>query len=135
MNNWGIRQEKITDYKSICYIAKRLEPTYDEYGNMFTEYDTPQKYYMNIQPVTNTSNATVFGELTHRVKCSIVPKEIYEDKFKEFDLAYLDGATPTNESYNGEKANYRIYSIQPQNAILKIYFIKIVKGEEINEII
>ena len=80
MNNWGIRQEKITDYKQICYIAKRLEPTYDEYGNMFTEYDTPQKYYMNIQPVTNTSNATVFGELTHRVKCSIVPKEIYEDK-------------------------------------------------------
>ena len=50
----------------------------------------------------------------------------YKDKFKDFDLAYLDGNSPKNELVNGENANYRIYAIKEQNAVLKIYFLKIV---------
>ena len=61
---WGLREEKITDYKSVCYIAKRLDPIEDEWGNMLQTYDDPQRYYFDIQPVTNTSNASAFGEAT-----------------------------------------------------------------------
>lgn len=131
MSNWGIRNEKITDYKTECYIAKRLEPTEDEWGNLIQNYSEPQKYLFNVQPVTNTSSATVFGELTPRMKCAVIPKLEYAGEFNEFDLAYLDGIVPVDESFNGQQANYRIYSVQPQNAIIKVYFLKIIKGDEI----
>lgn len=130
MNNWGIRNEFVTNYKSVCYIAKRLKPTLDEWGNQIPTYDTPIKYYFNIQPVTNTSNGTPFGELTPRLRCAVISKVEYDGLFHEYDLAYLEGLTPDNESFNGEKANYRIYSIQPQNAILKVYFLKIINETE-----
>lgn len=128
MSNWGIRNEKVLDYKSECYIAERLENTTDEWGNVFPNYGEPKKYCFNIQPVSNTSNATVFGELIPRMKVAVIPKIEYTNKFKEFDLAYLDGISPVDESFYGERANYRIYSIQPQNAIIKVYFLKIIKG-------
>lgn len=134
MSNWGIRNEKITDYKSTCYIAKRLEPTEDEWGNLIQNYSKPKKYLFNIQPVTNTSSSTVFGELVPRMKCTVIPKIEYENVFDEFDLAYLDGIEPVDESFYGEKANYRIYSVQPQNAIIKVYFLKIIKGDELYEV-
>lgn len=127
--NWGIRGENILDYKSVCYVAKRLETTEDEYGNQITNYDKPVQYCFNIQPVTNTSETVAFGDLIPRMKVAVVPKSVYKGVFNEFDLAYLDDVTPENEIFDGEKANYRIYSVQPQNAIIKIYFLKIVKGE------
>lgn len=128
MSSWGIREEKILDYKSECYIAKRLENTTDEWGNVFPNYAEPKKYFFNIQPVSNTSNATVFGELIPRMKVAVMPRSEYTGLFNEYDAAYLDGISPIDESFHGEKANYRVYSVQPQNAIIKVYFLKIVKG-------
>lgn len=130
MSNWGLRSERITDYKSVCYIAKRLEPIEDEWGNVVPVYDTPKKYYFNIQPVTNTSNASAFGELIYRLKVAVIPKSEYMGVFNEYDLAYIDGCEPLDENFDGEKANYRIYAVQPQNAIIKVYFLKLVKGKE-----
>lgn len=136
MSSWGIRNEKILDYNSVCYIAKKLPPTYDEWGNQLLNYEEPKKYYFNIQPVNkdNTSNDSAFGELIPRLKCAVIPKIEYSGMFNEFDLAYLDGISPVDESFYGEKANYRIYSVQPQNAIIKVYFLKIIKGVDDNEI-
>lgn len=128
---WGLREEKITDYKSVCYIAKKLDPIEDEWGNMLQTYDDPQRYYFDIQPVTNTSNASAFGELIYRLKVAVIPRSVYTGVFNEYDLAYLDGCEPLDESFNGEQANYRIYSVQPQNAIIKVYFLKLVKEDEI----
>lgn len=128
MSSWGIREDNVLDYKSVCYVAKKLEPTYDEWGNQLPNYGEPIRYYFNIQPVTNTSNNSAFGELIPRLKCAVIPKNEYLGVFNEFDLAYLDGIEPIDESFNGERANYRIYSVQPQNAIIKVYFLKIVKG-------
>lgn len=130
MSNWGLREETITDYKSVCYIAKRLDPIEDEWGNLLPTYDTPIKYYFDIQPVTNTSNASLFGELVNRLKVAVIPKKEYMGVFNEYDLAYLDECEPIDESFNGEQANYRIYSVQPQNAIIKVYFLRLVKGKE-----
>ena len=131
MSNWGLRNEKIMDYKSKCFIAKRLsEQQEDEWGNTLPTYDEPKEYLFNIQPVTNSSNANVFGELVNRLKVAVIPKSIYNGVFHEYDLAYLDDSEPIDESFNGEKANYRIYAIQPQNAIIKVYFLKLVKGDD-----
>lgn len=127
---WGIRYDDVLDYKSECYIANQLEPIEDEYGNQLKVYDEPKQYNFNIQPVTNSSETVAFGELIPRMKVAVVPKKLYQGLFKEFDVAYLDDISPIDESFCGEKANYRIYSIQPQNAVLKIYFLKLVKGED-----
>ena len=56
----------------------------------------------------------------------ITNRKKYDNKFKEFDLAYLDGATPEGETINGANANYRIYSVQPQNVVIRVFFIKLV---------
>ena len=49
-----------------------------------------------------------------------------EMKFKEFDVAYLDGTTPSGESVNGQNANYRLYPPRNQNKVIVIYFEKII---------
>lgn len=135
MSSWGIREDNITDYKSVCYVCKKGKPTIDDWGNQLQTYGEPKKYYFNIQPISrdNTSNASAFGELIPRLKCAIIPKTEYLGVFNEFDVAYLDGVEPIDESFYGEKANYRIYSVQPQNTIIKVYFLKIVKGEDVYE--
>lgn len=126
---WGIRQESILNYKSICYIAKKVESTYDDYGNEITTYDKPKKYLFNIQPVSGSSEAQAFGELAQSMKVAVIPKNVYQNMFNEFDVAYLDDISPVGESFYGDNANYRIYSVQPQNAVIRVYFLKIVKGE------
>ena len=90
-------------------------------------YDTPQEYSFNIQPVNLSSDVQAFGENANKMKVAVITnRKKYEGKFKEFDCAYLDGATPNGEKVNGQKANYRIYSVQPQNVVIRVFFIKIV---------
>lgn len=126
---WGIRNENILNYRSKCYIAKKLPSTYDDYGNLIPNYDKPVEYYFNIQPVTSSSEMQAFGELIPRMKVAVISRKLYEGKFDEFDLAYLDGSSPDNEDVIGDNANYRIYSVQSQNAIIRVYFLKVVKGD------
>ena len=118
------------NYKSDIYIASKLGVTEDDYMNQIEEYDTPVPYCFNVQPITQSSELAEFGELSRYMKRAVVSKSQYLGVFKEFDKAYLDGITPENETINGENANYRIYSIRPQNVVLMIYFEKIVKGDE-----
>lgn len=118
------------DYKSKCYIASKKGVTEDDYGNQIETYFKPEVYMFNIQPVTATSEVQTFGELAPKMKKAIMSKKIFQNKFKEFDKAYLDGASPNGELEYGDNANYRIYSIQPQNVAMIVYFLKLVKGDE-----
>ena len=118
------------NYKSDVYIASKLGVTQDEYMNQIEEYDVPVPYYFNVQPITDSSEIAEFGELSRHMKRAVVSKSQYLGLFKDFDKAYLDGVTPDGEGVNGENANYRIYTIRPQNVVLMIYFEKIVKGDE-----
>lgn len=127
--NFGIRNEFITKPNSICYIAKKLDSTYDDYGNEITNYDEPKKYFFDIQPMTNSSESQAYGEQIDRMKVAYIPKPLYMNVFNEFDKAYLDEITPNGEVFNGDNANYRIYSVTPQNAYIRLVFLKIVKGE------
>lgn len=114
--------------KTKCFIAPKLDPIKDEFGNEIPQYGIAKKYMFNIQPVTTESEIREFGELAPRLKVATITERIkYENKFNEFDLAYLDGATPEGETFNGENANYRIYAVQKQNMIIKLYFLKEVK--------
>lgn len=128
---FGIRTEFITKPNSICYIASKLESTYDDYGNEITQYAEPQKYFFDIQPLTGSSDMQAYGEKIDNMKVAYLPKIKYQNMFKEFDVAYLDGNEPLDESFNGDNANYRIYSVTPQNANIRVVFVKIVRGETI----
>lgn len=124
----GVRFSTFTNVKSKCYIGSKLESEFDDYGNEITVYGTPEKHRFNIQPVTSTSDIQEFGEIANKMKVAVITnRKKYEGKFKEFDCAYLDGASPEGETVNGEKANYRIYAVQNQNVIIRVFFIKLTK--------
>ena len=124
----GVRFSTFTNVKSKCYIGSKLESEFDDYGNEITVYGTPEKHRFNIQPVTSTSDIQEFGENSNKMKVAVITnRKKYEGKFKEFDCAYLDGASPEGETVNGEKANYRIYAVQNQNVIIRVFFIKLTK--------
>ena len=117
--------------KSKCYIGSKLDSTFDDEGNEIKVYDEPQAYSFNIQPVNSltasASEIQSFGENANKMKVAVITnRKKYDNKFKEFDLAYLDGATPEGETINGANANYRIYSVQPQNVVIRVFFIKLV---------
>ena len=116
---------------SDCYVAKRKELSYDDYGNAIPQYETPNKipYRWNIQPVQIGSSTETFGEKSIKMKVAMLVGEDakkFKNSFKDNDLAYLDGASPSGENINGENANYRIYAVRQQNVALLIYFEKIV---------
>ena len=48
---------------------------------------------------------------------------------KNYDLVYLYGASPENEEYNGQNANYRVITFIPQNTKILVYFEKLTKTE------
>ena len=126
----GLAYDTFENVKSKCYIGSKLDSTFDDSGNEIKNYDEPQKYIFNIQPVnsvtSNSAEIQSFGENANKMKVAVISRKKYENKFKEFDCAYLDGATPENELKHGQNANYRIYSVQPQNVVIRVFFIKIV---------
>ena len=56
---------------------------------------------------------------------AIIGVERYKDVFHEGDKAYLEGAEPTNETVNGQNANYLVISVRPQYKAIQVYFEKI----------
>lgn len=131
MFDFDFFENDTTDYKTDCYIAKKLPVVEDEYGNQLEVYDKPEPFSFNIQPVNSSSEIQAFGERHIKMRKALVSKSEYLNKFNEFDKVYLDGATPNGETKNGANANYRIYAINPQNVAIIIYFIKLVKENEI----
>lgn len=120
-------RQKVHDVKTKLYVAKYLDTIQDENFNQKKIYDIPKPYMFNVQNVTLESEISEFGELVNSMKVAVVTeKQRYLNTFDEFDLAYLDGATPKDEVENGDNANYRIYAIRKQNTIIRIYFLKLV---------
>ena len=80
-------------WKKPLYIASKLRVDVDEEGNEVTVYDEPVAYKFNYQPVTSEADIQEFGENVEKVEKMVIPIS-YLGSFKEFDVAYLDGATP-----------------------------------------
>lgn len=124
---YNVNRQPIHKVKSVIYIAKRLGYEQDEELNQFEKFDTPQKYYFNVQTVSSDSDIREFGENANSMKCiSITEKTKYINKFNEFDRVYIN-TTPEGETFDGDNADYKIYSVRNQNTSILIYIRKIVK--------
>lgn len=118
----------IFDYNSTIYICKKLGTTQDENLNQIEIYDKPIKCRFNVQSVEEDSEIREFGEMASSMKVALViDKNKYMNKFKEFDKTYIDTIPSNDEVRNGQNADYRIYSVRPQNTCILIYFKKITK--------
>ena len=90
-------------------------------------YNTPVKYIFNYQPLTSYNDIQVYGKDATITKKMVIPIE-YAGVFKEYDVAYLDGATPNGEENNGDNANYVLLPPKEGNSAIVIYCQKI-KGK------
>lgn len=106
------------------YIAKRGNISVTDLGEI-TTYEEPEQYNFNIQPLSGYSDITAYGEKTTKMYKAIVDSHRYKDKFKEGDVAYLEGASPEGEGINGYNANYVIDTVREQNLKIAIYFNKL----------
>jgi len=107
-----------------CYIASLLPPIKDEFGNELNVYNKPIKYKFNYQPVTDQREFATLeadGININGVQRALLDL-YYLDKIKVYDKVYLNEATPEGETYDGEKANYRVVKFIPQNVKILVYF-------------
>lgn len=126
-------KEPIFNYKSKIYICKKLGTAQDASMNEIEVFDEPVKYMFNVQPVNASSEGKEFGQLVNAIRVATIPKRKYMGKFKEYDKVYIDTVPSENEVDYGDNADYRIYSVRPQNACIKIYFLKLVRNSMIGE--
>ena len=117
------RKEK---WKKKIWIARKISTEENDYGEEISIYAKPEQYMMNVQPISSYPDIQEFGEKAEQVQKTIIEYNKYFGKFKEFDLAYLDGASPEGEEVNGENANYRLYPPRNQNKAIQIYFQRLV---------
>lgn len=113
------------NWEKDLYIAKKDGVTYDDYNNEIVEYQEPFYFgKVNYQPLTGKtleSYIREYGETQNKIVCAFVNSSD-ESKLREFDKAYLYGATPTNELVNGDNANYVIKTFRPQNTRIMVIF-------------
>ena len=112
------------------YVNDREDVTIDEYGNEIAKYFEPKKYFINYQPVTNDAdkaNLKPYGvTMEGTVKALMDAK--YFGELNRYDLAYLYDATPDEEMYDGQYANYRVVTAIPQNMKILVYFERLTKN-------
>lgn len=113
------------DWKKEIYIASKTGVNIDESGNETETFAKPVLYRFNVQPITADikfkAEYKEFGEKAYSMYRATIPIS-YSDTFKEFDVAYIDDATPEGEISNGYNANYRILTPRKGNAIITLYF-------------
>lgn len=112
-----------------CYIANLIKTEEDDNGNEVNYYSKPKSYEFNIQPANGNTDIALYGERISKMYKTAVSLLEYKNKFKEGDVAYLEGIKPTDEVQGiyGSGANYKIVSVRPQNTVILIYFEKIQK--------
>ena len=112
--------------KKDLYIASFLKDDYDDKGNKISTYSKPEYIGKeNIQPLSGESDIAEYGTRVTKMQKVLLDYDKYLGKFKENDLAYLDGITPNGEQIHGDNANYRIDSVRNQNRKIAIYFEKL----------
>lgn len=127
---YNINSQPIHRVRSRIYIAKKLREDFDEYGNQIEVYDTPRKYFLNVQALSETSDIAEFGEKVNSTRViSITEKKKYLNKFNEFDLVYVD-TVPDNEINNGDNADYKIIGVRNQNTSIRVYISKLISEQK-----
>lgn len=127
-------QSRKKEWNKTIWIAKKIDTSEDDYGNVIVNYDEPIEYQMNVQPISSSPDIEEFGENASLIQKAVIEKDKYLGKFKEFDVAYLDEATPENEEINGANANYRLYPPRNQNKCIILYFERLLQGKSIQSL-
>lgn len=114
------------DWIKDVYIASKIDVQYDIEGNEIPVYGKPNEkpYKFNYQTLSTDADIAEFGENAKIMKKAVIPIS-YQGQFKEFDVAYLDGATPNGEENYGDNANYRLLPPRDGNSVIIIYFEKL----------
>lgn len=114
------------DWVKDVYIASKIGVQYDIDVNEIPVYGKPNEkpYKFNYQTLSTDADIAEFGENAKIMKKAVIPIS-YQGKFKEFDVAYLDGATPDGEENYGDNANYRLLPPRDGNSVIIIYFEKL----------
>nr|DAG35140.1 MAG TPA: hypothetical protein [Caudoviricetes sp.] len=114
------------------YIARKIGVEYDDNNNETIIYDKPffygKKNYQPMNLISLQSYMSVYGETKSNVVQLLIDSS-EKGKFKEFDVAYLYGATPRNESVYGENANYQVKAFRQQNTKILVILEEIIKEE------
>lgn len=114
-------------WKKPLYIATFKEVIYDDELNEIRIYNEPVAYEINYQPVSSYLDMQAFGKDTTEMYKMVIPIKD-KDLFNEYDLAYLNEATPEGEVNYGDNANYVLLPPKEGNAVVIIYCQKI-KGK------
>lgn len=110
----------ITSWRKTVYVAKFLAQIQDDKLNPKKTYDTPIPYLLNVQPLSEDDRIEMFGANAKKMFRAMI-LDIDVD-INEFDVAYLEGATPDDETVNGFNSNYIVRRVQRSNAAVTIYF-------------
>ncbi len=127
-----VANDTISNARKTMYIAPKVGVEVDDYGNEIVLYGKPFTFgKVNYQPMTwksLQSYMSVYGETKNDVvQCLIDYKDI--GKIKDFDRAYLYGATPKGEEIYGQNANYEVKACRKQNTKVMIILEEIIKEE------
>lgn len=122
------------NWSKVCYIRKRdvsdeTGITLDDYGNEIQNYGDSKQFLLNYQPVTNDADEAIlkaYGVTSEGTVKALMDIK-YEGELSQYDLAYLYGASPDNEEYAGQFANYRVITAIPQNMKILVYFERLTK--------
>ena len=127
---YNVNSQPIHKVKSRIYLAKKLREDFDDYGNQIEIYDTPQKLFLNVQTLSETSDIMEYGEKVSSTRViSITEKKKYLNKFNEFDLVYVD-TTPEDETNNGDNADYMVIGVRNQNTSIRVYISKLINQQK-----
>lgn len=132
MSKFNPINDVFTNWNKPLYIASKLDPQLDDYGNEIVVYDKPFYFgKVNYQPLTTKQLEAYmkeYGETESSVfSCLIDYKD--RNRIKEFDKVYLNGAKPDDEKVNGTNANYLVRAVKPQNTKVMVLFEKLIREE------
>lgn len=87
-------QDRYKRWNKKIWIAKKIGTKQDDYGYEIPLYSKPKMYKMNVQPISSSADIQEFGENAKEMQKAVIKLKKYLGEFKEFDVAYLDGANP-----------------------------------------
>ena len=136
MSNFTAPNNIFTNWNKDMYIAPKDGVEHDEYLNEKVKYAEPFYFgKVNYQPLTTKQMEAfikTYGETNNNIVSCLI-NVLDKDKIKQFDLAYLYGATPEGEVKYGDNANYVVRAYKPQNTKIMVILEEIVKEENNGE--
>lgn len=136
MNKFNPKNSVYQNWNKKLYIARKIGVTYDDYNNQIIEYDKPFYFgRVNYQPINSRElqdYMSAYGETNNKLISLLIDSKD-RNKFKEFDLAYLYGATPDGEKVYGDNANYLVKAFKEQNTKIAVILVELTKDNTIEE--